>query len=298
MPPTIEDAILTADTRGMMRLRPSLPADFCLRAARALLGARARVLVVSGFHVVGRGETDGPPGAVAIARALRALGGEAVLVGDGHAAQVLAGLDETVAVSPEAFLAGDGTARVIDFPLLPPAESDALCARLIDEYKPTAVVAVERCGRTADSTYRNMRGEDICAVTACLDGLFDTADGSHETIGVGDGGNEIGMGSLADVIVAEQVTGWPCLTPVRFPVIASVSNWGAYGLCAGLSMEAGRALLPDEETATRDLARVIELGGLDGVTRQPTVSVDGRTAEENAAILRNLHAIVHAHLQP
>lgn len=297
MPTLIEDAILTADTRGMARLRPRLPADFCRQAARALLGARARVLVVSGFHVIGRGETDGPPGAMAIVRALRTLGGEAVLVSDGHAASVLAGLDETRALSPEAFLAGDGGECVIDFPVLPRGESDALCKRLVDAWKPTAVVAVERCGRTADSTYRNMRGEDICAVTACLDGLFEGLDGPCVTIGVGDGGNEIGMGSLADAIVAEQVTGWPCRTAVHFPVIASVSNWGAYGLTAGLSMEAGRALLPDEETATRDLARVIELGGLDGVTCQPTVTVDGRTAEENAAILRNLHAIVHAHLQ-
>lgn len=298
MPTAIEDAILAADTRGMTRLRARLPADFCTRAARALLGARARVLVVTGFHVIGRGETDGPPGAVALARALRALGGEAVLVSDGHAARVCAGLDETQAVSPEAFLAGDDKARVIDFPILPRAESDALCARLLDGFKPTAVVAVERCGRTADDTYRNMRGEDICAITACLDGLFEAPNGTHETIGVGDGGNEIGMGSLAEAAVAELVTAWPCLTAVRFPVIASVSNWGAYGLTAGLSMEAGRALLPDEETATRDLARVIELGGLDGVTRQPTVTVDGRTAEENAAVLRNLHAIVHAHLHP
>lgn len=296
---TIEDVILSADRRGMRWLRPHLPDDFCVRAGRALYACRARVLVVSGFHVAGRCETDGPPGAVALARAIRGIGGEAVLVSDGHAAEVLGGLDDAPVMDLASFLARP-SACVIDAPRCATTDSHALCARLRAVWAPTAIVAVERCGRTADDTYRTMRGEDISDVTACLDPLFAPASGDDSdaplTFAVGDGGNEIGMGGLAEAIARHAVTEWPCITAVDFPIIASVSNWGAYGLCAALSLEAGRLLLPDEETATRDLARVIAMNGLDGVTRRSDLTVDGRALEENAAVLRDLHAIVNARL--
>jgi hypothetical protein len=286
---TIEDVILSEDRRGMRRLRPYLPDDFCRRAAWALFGASARVLVVSGFHVEQKCETDGPPGALAIAQAIRALGGEAILVSDGHSAQILADLDAAVPLPPRAFIdLGTDQRVVIDFPYLDPEASDALCGELLAAWQPTAVVAVERCGLTDDGTYRNSRGEDISAVTARVDALFR----GGLTIGVGDGGNEIGMGSLAEPCLENGVIERPCRTAVLFPVIASVSNWGALGICAGLSIQAGRDLLPAEEQAASVIRRIVELDGIDGILRQSVASVDGRPLEENLAILRNLHAIV------
>ena len=59
----------------------------------------------------------------------------------------------------------------------------------------THAMSIERCGRSADGAPRNMRGEDISAYTTPLDDLFSA--GPWDTIAIGDGGNEIGMGRLA-----------------------------------------------------------------------------------------------------
>ena len=57
------------------------------------------------------------------------------------------------------------------------------------------VMAIERCGLSADGRPRNMRGEDLQPYTAPLDQIF-TA-GPWRTIAIGDGGNEVGMGCSA-----------------------------------------------------------------------------------------------------
>lgn len=305
---TIEDVILTADRRGVSRLRHFLPKDFCSRAAWALHGAPQRVLIASGFHVerpaagghpaseerhaAFRSETDGPPGALAIARAVRELGGQAVLVSDGHAASVLSDVDGTDLVGLEDFLAHPQAPAVIDFPRAERETSDKLALRLLDVFQPTALVAVERCGATEDGTYRNMRGQDITDITARLDLLFSRG----VTIGVGDGGNEIGMGSLALHCVEHGITKWPCQTPVLFPVIASVSNWGAYGICAGLSLLAGRNLLPGEDEVSTIIERMVLLESIDGVTLQWATTVDGHPPEVNVDVLRKLQSLVGAGL--
>ena len=67
----------------------------------------------------------------------------------------------------------------------------------------THAVSIERCGRSADGAPRNMRGEDISAFTTPLDDLF--LAGPWQRIAIGDGGNEIGMGSVpASVIGARR----------------------------------------------------------------------------------------------
>jgi len=66
-----------------------------------------------------------------------------------------------------------------------------------------------------------MRGLDISSYTAPLDELF-TA-GPWETIAIGDGGNEIGMGSLPRELIAQHVDHGEtiaCVTPARHLIVA------------------------------------------------------------------------------
>ena len=65
------------------------------------------------------------------------------------------------------------------------------------------VIAIERCGPSPDGTPRNMRGRDLSEYTAPLDRLFSA--GPWQTIGIGDGGNELGMGSVPRALIAEHV---------------------------------------------------------------------------------------------
>lgn len=83
------------------------------------------------------------------------------------------------------------------FPVLylPLDADEALCESLLDQYRPVLFLALERCGINAEGDYQNMSGASIRAYTAPVDQMFARAQGRMLTIGVGDGGNEIGMGN-------------------------------------------------------------------------------------------------------
>ena len=68
----IEDIILDNDQRGISKLRGHLPENFCEDAARLILDNPGHALVISGFFILGAmaSETDGPPGAYFIGKAL------------------------------------------------------------------------------------------------------------------------------------------------------------------------------------------------------------------------------------
>ena len=73
--------------------------------------------------------------------------------------------------------------------------------------------------------------------TAPLDELF--AAGPWETIAVGDGGNEIGMGALPRALIAAHVEHGAtiaCVTPRSHLIVAGVSHWGAYALLGALAV--------------------------------------------------------------
>jgi hypothetical protein len=112
-------------------------------------------------------------------------------------------------------------------------------------------------------------------------------------VGIGDGGNEIGMGNLAEVIpTVERLPRNPAVTQVDRLVIASVSNWGGYGLVAALSRIAGRNLLPTVEQETRLIHRLVDLGAVDGTTGERKYYVDGFTTQQNGELLSRLHRLL------
>lgn len=273
----IDSIILSDDRRKMSLLRPYLPPDTCLRAARLAHENRARVVIVTGFYLnnLNTPETDGPPGALAIGRALATLGSRVTYVTDRYTFRLL-----------EAHAAGH--ASVAQFPIMGLAESEACASRILAEIQPTLIVAIERCGVTADGAYRNVRGQDISAHTARLDTLIREGVAS---IGIGDGGNEIGMGNLAAVIPGiPGLPACPAVTRVNELIVASVSNWGGYGLVAGLSRLAGRDLLPREDEESHLIESLFAAGCYDGTHTTPTCGVDGYSLAENAAILTRLRA--------
>lgn len=61
------------------------------------------------------------------------------------------------------------------------------------------VIATERSGRGFDGKYYTMKGRDISDGIDPIDDLFSEASNNPAvvTIGVGDGGNELGMGKIA-----------------------------------------------------------------------------------------------------
>jgi hypothetical protein len=118
------------------------------------------------------------------------------------------------------------------------------------------------------------------------------------TIGIGDGGNEIGMGRIPWHVIRRNVPGGglvACRIPVDHLIVCGVSNWGAYGLSAGVRLLRRQGPDPDwfDVERERDLLRVmVEQGPLvDGMTGLPTISVDGLAFERYVEPLCRLSTI-------
>jgi hypothetical protein len=262
----------------MLALRPYLPDDYCSQAAQFIMDNPGGVIIVTGFYVVmaGKPETDGPPGAIAIGEALKGLGRTVTYVSDEYTTPVL-----------RRYASGSD---VIDFPIDGIDASKKQAKDILEQVKPSLLISIERCGRTRDDTYLNMRYVDISPNTARLDYLFDS---DVPSVGIGDGGNEIGMGNLAEVIpTVESLPDYPAVNQVDRLIIASVSNWGGYGLVAALSRISGKNLLPSVESETAMLHGMIESGVVDGTTGEAVPTVDNFSAEENGALLARLHRVV------
>ena len=276
---SIEDIILGNDQRGVAALRPHLTERFCEEAARFALSDPGTTLIATGFYIsmAEAPETDGPPGALALGRALESLGQRVVYATDCYTAPILL-----------PFVREDG--QVADFPIADDDASRRFASDLLAELEPSLLISIERCGLTEDGTYLNMRGVDISLQTARLDHLFLQ---HSRTIGIGDGGNEIGMGNLAQFIpTVPTLPANPAMTRTSHLIISSTSNWGAYGLVAALSRLTGRDLLPDEDEEAALIRRMVDLGAVDGVLGVSQYSVDGMAVEEHGEALRLLRSLV------
>lgn len=140
------------------------------------------------------------------------------------------------------------------------------------------VVFLERGGPAADGRRRTMRGLDI---TDFFDSSLETVPPGVVTIGIGDGGNEIGMGSIAHETILKNIPRGDlvhCRTPVDHLIVAGVSNWGAYAIAAGLKCHL-QCFDPGRELAR--LETMVAAGPLvDGVTGRCEATVDGLSWDE------------------
>ena len=268
-------AVFPTDARGLGACRGLLPVDAYARAAAAIAApSPTRAMLLTGFPVGGYGETDGPPGTLAVGRTLVELGWDVVTVACRTTDAVVRALLEDVGPVEAADDAGRGA-------------GDA-CEALRRKYSPDLVVAIERPGLTADGRLTSMRGEDLTGVAAALDPLMR----APLTVAVGDGGNEIGMGALAPYLQAKGLIPGVSVTRAAHLLLADVSNWGAYGLVAMLDIVTGLDTLPDGPTEAGWIERLVAAGAVDGMTRSNTAMVDGHSMEVNAQILVRLREIV------
>jgi len=261
-------------------------------AASALASApRLSVGLITGFYVpLGTppaAETDGPIGAAMLAAALRQIGAACRVATDEPCRATCASALQGIGVPLDVVPLGGTIERTVAH----------WCG-----FGVTHAIAIERCGRSADGAPRNMRGEDISAFTLPLDGLFLAP--WWRKIAIGDGGNEIGMGSLpASLIGADVAHGATiaCATPAEHLIVSGVSNWGAYALIGALAVlrQDWRATLIDcldpEREAAVLRACVNDGPAVDGVTRQRTLTVDSLPTEVHQEKLRAIRAVVEAH---
>ncbi len=288
-------------------------------AAEALLAVPVGGTVVVTTGSVSRawisaaiGENDGPSGAAAIIRALvLARQATCVLVAEDSllepigavvraAGMSLVGLDAARVANSEASLA---TAVLRPFPLTDEA-APAAAVSLLDELEPDLLFSTERVGRNVNGVYYSMRGRDYGMGRARVDHLFD--EGLRRgipVVAVGDGGNEIGMGKVADAVRDHVPFGaegsCPCgggigaVTSADVLVTAAVSNWGCTAIAAALAARTGDGrLLHTPEREARLLETMVEAGLINSTHGIVDDHVDGISPASHLGVAELCRAIV------
>ncbi|NXY55185.1 GLUCM protein, partial [Callaeas wilsoni] len=222
--------------RGITHLRRE---GELLRACLAMSHAGS-VLITTGFptHFTHQPpeETDGPPGALAIAAVLQALEKQVAIVTDQRA------MDLNKKIIEEAVQIGILKKPI---PLLSyqKESADSALMFLCENGNPKRprfdhLVAIERAGMAADGNYYNSRKVNIKHLVDPIDELFLAAQTipGITTTGVGDGGNELGMGKVKEAVKKHIKNGdvIACDVEADFTVVAGVSNWGGYAIACAL----------------------------------------------------------------
>lgn len=302
----------------------------------------ANLAIVTGFFIPTAqppaGETDGPLGALFLARALLPLGIRVRILTDAFAAPALqAGIRFA-----------DLRKEVPLIVLLPPKEAAALGPgmyrkRFLEQPggPPTHLIALERVGpsHTPNSLQRQrvdgpilqdfngtvpaadhdrchtMRGLDVTDRMSPAHWLFEKTpgekrDGEPEeptskasnpltTIGIGDGGNEIGMGKIPWDILRDNIPQGAriaCRIATDHLLVCGVSNWGAYALAAGVWHLRGKippTVLFHPYVERRLLQTMVEKGPLvDGVLGKPSITVDGLSWQDYSGVLVKIEALL------
>jgi len=249
-----------------------------------------KVVIVTGFFIPGStppaAETDGPIGAAHLASALSNAKIPVEIITDRpceSAVQVaVRSVAENVPVKaiPISTDSVNRIGQMVKSPKLPISH----------------VIAIERVGPSASGIPRNMRGVDISAHTAPLHELFQRTikKRKYVTIGIGDGGNEIGMGKIPSALIAGCITKGDqiaCVTPCDYVIVCGVSNWGGIALIAALALlrhDLKAALLSklNRETDRHILEEMVYKGpAVDSFLGKQALCVDGIAWEHHAAIL-------------
>ncbi|WP_424980120.1 glutamate cyclase domain-containing protein [Leisingera sp. S232] len=316
---TIED-FMTLDLTGVglidkiyTALQTQQPGPACMGGAEILVkNVREHggpVVIATGFpEGAGVPETDGPVGAALLARALfLGLGIESVILVDEDWEEMMAGTCRGAGLSPLPF-PEDGVVRPIEF-IRPvyirtvPKDDDGcrkITGALLNDTKPSVVVSIERPGMNDHGLYNGLGGRPLDGLVADLDQFFTAAKAQDiPFIAIGDGGNEMGMGVIAEDLRTFSPKAKDSGIPGRGGVaavmvadhliVSNVSNWGATGLVAALSALLEKPnVFHSAELEVRCIEQCVTFGGVDGMFMAPEPAVDGISAKEWAGLIDSL----------
>ena len=264
-----------------------------MTAAESLLQrvkAGDKVIVSTGWVIdfwYPNGEICGMTGAVSLSRILtNGLGAKVCFLSEETVLPVYEAVCRAagVRVFPEESLNQVPLAVIVKaFPVEEKAAK--LAAReYLDALKPAAVITLEKCGRNRKGIYHTGNGNDMSSTTAKVDLLVDEArQRGILTIGIGDGGNEIGFGNILETVEAVNPWGARCNCPCEGGmasavetdclIMASASNRGGYGVEACLAALLDKPqLMHDGEMECAMIKAAAAAGAMDSFTVGPTTT--------------------------
>ncbi|MCL5076215.1 MAG: DUF4392 domain-containing protein [Chloroflexi bacterium] len=199
-------------------------------------------------------EQDGPIGAATLARSLvLGLGAKPIIVIEEDFVELAKATVRSAGLYTfglDRLLELPTTASVVPFPI-GIGEAKRVGSHLLETYRPKALITIEKAGRNENGGWHTATGGAYTEWTSKVDDMFLEAKARGIlTIGIGDGGNELGCGMIKEAVI-EHVPGaakcqCPCggsIVPQFVPdvlIMAAISNWGAYGIEACLASILGR----------------------------------------------------------
>lgn len=282
---------------------------------KSAVGSGDTVLILTGAGYAPQmpfGESDGPPGAAAIARALyRGLGAVPVYVlEECHAGPVVASSHALGLMIKEHF--GDAKDKhlgaTIEYAPKTQVDVEKWAMDLLDRYRPKALISAERIGPGKNGVLHTATGipfYDPSSPSAA--GIIDIAAVVTEatkrgilTIGIGDHGNEIGFGAIHDTVVETMpkgdLLGTTTACDIVFPVM--MSNWGCYGIEAALAYLLNKPeIIHTPAQEERLLRACLDAGGLEAMFCTTDFIVDGLDGETSMAVMQLLGNIVRKNLE-
>jgi len=254
------------------------------------------------------GETDGPSGVAVLTRVFGSLGIRSCVLAE---ARFLPGVRAAVRAAGTPLLDEhswpyrSNGALCLPFPTGAEAAPGFIDALLSSRQDWTAAFFIEKPGPGIDKQFHNGSGERKDA--GWLAHAHSLASAARKqgmpTVGIGDGGNEIGFGVIREALFREAphrfgcqcgcATGMLDSTLVDVLLPASVSNWGAYAVAAALALRLWqRELMPGWSEVADSIRAPIEHGAFDGYTGLALPSVDGISLRGNRAVYHLLEEVL------
>jgi hypothetical protein len=256
------------------------------------------------------GESDGPPGAASLARALyQGLRVVPVFVCEAcHAGPIVAASQAaTLMIKP--FDQARDRALGAAIARAPASQDDVgtWISELFAQTNPRFVISTERLGPAANGVIHNATGHPLSGGNTPESGVIDispivTLAGERgiPSIGIGDHGNELGFGTIRDAVIRTMPRGDRLATVIATDLVLPVmmSNWGCYGIEACLAYLLKRLDLIHRPAAEERIIRAcLDAGGVEAMYCSTDFAVDGLRGESSMAVMQLLWDIVRKNLE-
>lgn len=267
------------------------------------------VLIATGFIIPPwfRAEHDGPAGAVTLARALNlGLDATPVIVADQAVNNRMTGLCQACGFEVTDYNEAKQYPRRIALENLSVIDDIARrrAKSVLDEMNPSVIITIEKASPNEKGVYHTGVGYDVTAIEGKISYLIEEAKNRGIfTIGIGDGGNEVGMGCIKETVKKVLPTGSKCGCPcgagthsdiaTDLLIVAMVSNWGAYALEALLAIAKGKPeIMHDRALEDKVFEAAASAGFIDPAAGFGMASGDAIDKSVHLAIVDILNFIV------
>jgi hypothetical protein len=256
------------------------------QAAKELDSVAGTIGFLTGVHFPPHfemGEIDGPIGTVVLGNVLGALGHKTEVLVEDHLVPLIDALSQK------------GAGHVKAIPV-----SSVTVDQVIGSW--SALVSIERIGVAEDGRRHTIVGTPFEGGYTIGDAIVEGMNAAGKpTIGLGDGGNEIGFGKILESVgrASPHPDAWTT-TATKQVLPVCVSNLGAYGIATSLAVMHERLDLVPTSQHVEELIRLANsMGCLDGGMVDPDfIGDDGIPMVGIAAYIDLMGVIARQHFNP